>query len=68
MDIGHRFIPECAITDWRNGIGGKNICTFFYIFSLSAIEAWNRVYPFYRASYSAWLTDYMDPNFMELLK
>ena len=40
MDIGHRFILECAVTDWRNGIEGIHICTFSHI-SISAIEAYN---------------------------
>ena len=39
------------------------------IITICAIEAYNTgVYHFYQASDSVWLTDYMHPNFMELLK
>jgi putative RNA 2'-phosphotransferase len=39
------------------------------IIAISAIEAYNTgVYHFYQASDSVWLSDYIHPNFMELLK
>jgi putative RNA 2'-phosphotransferase len=39
------------------------------IIAISAIEAYNTgLYHFYQASDSVWLTDYIHPNFMELLK
>jgi putative RNA 2'-phosphotransferase len=39
------------------------------IITISAIEAYNTgVYHFYQASDSVWLSDYIHPNFMELLK
>ena len=39
------------------------------IIAISAIEAYNtEVYHFYQASDSVWLSDYIHPNFMELLK
>jgi putative RNA 2'-phosphotransferase len=39
------------------------------IIAISAIEAYyTGVYHFYQASDSVWLTDYIHPNFMELLK
>ena len=39
------------------------------IITIYAIEAYNTgVYHFYQASDSVWLTDYIYPNFMELLK
>ena len=39
------------------------------IIAISAFEAYNTgVYHFYQASDSVWLSDYIHPNFMELLK
>ena len=39
------------------------------IIAISAIEAYNTgVYHYYQASDSVWLSDYVHPNFMELLK
>ena len=39
------------------------------IMAISAIEAYNTgIYHFYQASDSVWLSDYIHPNFMELLK
>ena len=39
------------------------------IIAISAIEAYNTgAYHFYQASDSVWLSDYIHPNFMELLK
>jgi putative RNA 2'-phosphotransferase len=39
------------------------------IIAVSAIEAYDTgVYHFYQASDSVWLSDYIHPNFMELLK
>jgi RNA:NAD 2'-phosphotransferase (TPT1/KptA family) len=39
------------------------------IIAISAIEAYNTgVYHFYQASDSVWLSDYIHPNFIELLK
>ena len=39
------------------------------IINISAIEAYNTgIYHFYRASDSVWLSDFIHPNFMELLK
>lgn len=38
------------------------------IITISAIEAFDTGVCFYQASDSVWLTDYVHPNFMELLK
>ena len=39
------------------------------IIAISAVEAYNTgVYHFYQASDSVWLSDYIPPNFMKLLK